>query len=78
MISEFLILIQGVIGILLWIDQSRPEGGSMHILYGVVGASGLPGIYTIIKERHQRYEMFVYGGAYLCLSALVIRSMVTG
>ena len=77
-ISGFLILVQGVLGGLLWVQDFRPDEGSMHILYGSLGVLGIPAIYIFTQDRWKRYEMLVIGTGLLSLIALVFRSISTG
>jgi len=77
-ISEILILIQGVLGVVIWFSGVRPEGGSMHILYGVVGAIGVPLIYTFTRARENRVAMLSFAAVYFCLLLIVLRSAATG
>ena len=78
LISEILVLFQAGLGVLLWFTSRRPDGGSMHLLYGVMAALGLPAVYAYIKNRTNRYQMLVYAVTYLLLVALIIRSQMTG
>ena len=77
-ISEILILVQGIFGLILWLGSARPDGGVMHILYGVVGAIGVPAIYAITKGRDNRAAMLSYAAVYFCLLLIALRSMATG
>lgn len=77
-IAEVVILAQGVIGIFLWLNNLRPGGGSMHILYGVVGAIGIPAVYAFTKGRDERQEMLIYAAVLLFLSGVFLRSWGTG
>ena len=77
-IGEGLILIQGILGIILWFNSMRPERGGVHILYGVVGAIGIPAVYLFTKGRDQRQEMIVYAAVLLFLVGVSLRSMFTG
>lgn len=77
-ISEILVLLQGVLGLVMWLTQLRPAGGSMHLLYGVIAILGLPAIYAYTRGRPNRYEMFVYAVAYFLLAAILVRSRMTG
>jgi hypothetical protein len=78
LISEILVLFQGGLGLVLWFTSLRPAGGSMHLLYGVMGALGVPAVYAYTKSRPNRYQMLVYAVAYFLLGALIIRSQMTG
>lgn len=77
-ISEILILVQGVLGIFLWIDALRPERGYMHILYGVVSVITIPAIYAFTRGRDTRREMLIYGLVLIALVGLIGRAIVTG
>ena len=77
-ISEILILAQAVLGVILWLNSLRPERGSMHILYGIVGAIGVPAVFAFTKGRDQRTVMLTYAIVYFCLLLIVLRSVVTG
>jgi heme A synthase len=78
LISEILVLLQGGMGLVLWLTHLRPTGGSMHVLYGVIAVLGLPALYVTTKDRPSRYEMLVYAVAYFLLAAIVVRSRMTG
>jgi heme A synthase len=78
LISEILVLLQGLLGLVLWLTHLRPAGGSMHLLYGVIAVLGLPALYAFTKDKPNRYEMLVYAIAYFLLAAIVIRSRMTG
>lgn len=78
LISEILILIQAGLGLVLWLGHLSPAGGSMHVLYGAIGALGLPAIYVYTKDRPSRYEMLVYAVAYFLLAVILVRSRMTG
>ena len=48
-IAEILILLQGALWLVLFSIGFQPERGSIHILYGIVGALGIPFVYTFTK-----------------------------
>jgi hypothetical protein len=77
-ISEIIMLFQGGLGGLLWLNALRPGHGSMHVLYGIIGLGGLPFIYSITKGRENRYEMLLYGAMYFCLLGIIWRLFATG
>jgi len=77
-ISEILILLQGLLGGILWLNHGRPEQESMHLLYGIIAIAGIPAVYTFSQKGKTRYEMLAYGAVYFSLIAIVIRSMMTG
>jgi heme A synthase len=77
-IGGILILLQGVVGGYLWITDLRPDRGGVHILYGFVGALGLPAVYVFTKGRQDRSVMVIYAAVALALVGIFIRSLVTG
>ena len=77
-IAELLILVQGSLGIVLIVNGLKPERGGMHILYGIVGAIGIPAVYSITKGRNNRKALLVYTAVLLFTAVIFIRSMATG
>ena len=77
-INEILILVQAVLGVILWTSALRPERGYMHILYGVVSALTIPATYAFTRGRDTRREMLVYGLVLIALVGLAGRAIVTG
>jgi hypothetical protein len=66
-INEILILIQAVLGVILWTSALRPERGYMHILYGVVSALTIPATYAFTRGRDTAADACLW----LALIALV-------
>lgn len=77
-IAELLILGQGAFGIFLYLIGLQPERGGMHILYGIVGALGIPAVYVFTKGRNDRKTLLVYAATLFFVAVIVIRSMATG
>jgi hypothetical protein len=77
-IAEVLILLQGALGVSLWFIGARPERGFVHILYGVISALCIPGVYIFTKGSDQRRDMLVYGAVLLFLVGISIRAITTG
>lgn len=77
-IAEILLVIQGVIGMILWLwaGTNRPEYS--HWLYGIVLLLSVPVVYAYTKGRQERPEMLLYAVAYIIMIALVLRAVVTG
>lgn len=76
LIGEILILLQGGLGAYLWIVGARP-GRTIHILYGVVAAIIIPGIYAYTRGDEDRRVMMVYGVALLIAVGIVLRAIMT-
>ena len=77
-IAEILLVIQGVIGVFLWIGAGIYRPGYVHWLYGFVLVLAAPIVYAYTKGRQDRPEMLLYAVAYLIMIALVLRATVTG
>ena len=75
-IGEVLIIVQGLLGGYLWLIGLRPER-SIHVLYGIVAALTIPGIYAFTKGGQERREMLIYGVALLFLVGILIRAIGT-
>ena len=75
-IGEILILAQGLLGGYLWIIGERP-GRSIHILYGIVTALVIPGVYAYTKGDEQRRAILIYGVALLISALLILRAITT-
>ena len=77
-IAEILILIQGALGIFMWLISLRPERGGMHVLYGVVGALGIPAVYVFTKGQGGRREMILYTLVMIFNTGILLRAISTG
>jgi hypothetical protein len=75
-LGEGLILLQGVLGIILYLTGHRPAQG-LHFLYGVAAAVTLPGIYSYVKGRSSRAQALSLGLGALFIVGLAIRGIVT-
>ena len=77
-VAEILILGQGALGTILYFMGLQPERGGMHVLYGVVGALGIPAILIITKGRNDRQTLLAYAAVLFLIFVIFIRSIVTG
>ena len=75
-IGEILILVQGLLGAYLYLIGARPER-TIHILYGVVAALVIPGVYAYTKGDDQRRVMLIYGSALVISALLILRAITT-
>ncbi len=76
LIGEILIIVQSLLGAYLWLSGGRP-GRSIHILYGIVAAIIIPGIYAYTKGDQDRRVMLIYGVALLAMVGIIIRAIMT-
>ena len=75
-IGEILILVQGCLGAYLWLTGLRP-GRGIHILYGLVAAMIIPGIYAYTRGDENRRVTLIYGVALLITVAIILRAIMT-
>lgn len=77
-ISEVLVILQGGLGVFLWLSGLRPGRGWIHILYGVVSVLTLPAIFAYTRGDNDRRIMLIYGVALLFLVGIALRAAGTG
>lgn len=75
-IAEILVLLQGALGAYLWLSGLRP-GRGVHILYGIVAALIIPGIYLYTRGDQDRRVMLMYGLGLLIMTGIIIRGVMT-
>lgn len=76
-LGEGLILLQGVLGIVLYLIGARPSNG-LHFLYGVSAAVTLPGVYSYARNKSPQQQSLMFGAAALFIMGLAIRGITTG
>ena len=76
-LAEILYIVQGVIGMILYIMGERPAGWA-HILYGVVSLLIIPGVFAYSKGDTSRRTMLLYASFLLVLAVMFFRSVQTG
>jgi CDP-diglyceride synthetase len=76
-IGQVLIVIQGLLGAVLYFDGLRPPT-SVHFLYGLTAVLVMPFVWSYAKERHPRQSLLFYSLAALFIAGLAIRGMTTG
>ena len=77
-IAEILVLLQGALGIFLYTIGLQASRGSMHILYGIVGALGIPAVYVFTKGKNDNRVVLVYAAVTFLCAILFLRSAATG
>jgi heme A synthase len=74
--TEVLFILQGVLGILLFLGGQHPRDG-LHTLYGVLLVIALPIAATYTSGRDPRNEPLIYGIVGLFMVGLTIRGIGT-
>lgn len=77
-IAEILVLSQGALGIFLYVIGLQAARGSMHILYGIVGALGIPAVYVFTKGKNDNRAVLIYAAVTFLCAVLFLRSAATG
>ena len=75
--GEVLFLAQAVLGLLLLAGGLRPARTAVHILYGVILALIIPGVYAMTHGRDGRREVLIYALWGLFLAGISLRAMST-
>ena len=76
-LTEALFIVQGLVGIAMFLGGRRPHDG-LHWLYGILLVIVLPIAATYTSGRDTRREPLVYGIAGLFMAGLTIRALTTG
>lgn len=77
-IGQGLIMLQGLAGVVLFLDGLRPAGGSLHYLYGIAAALVLPFVWSYMRDRNARQALLFYSLISLFAAGLAIRGIITG
>jgi len=76
-IGEVLILLQGILGTILWIGGSQP-GRSVHLLYGVFAVILLPALFAYLRGDDSNRAQWTYAIGVLFLFVVALRAITTG
>ncbi len=77
-IGEGLILLEGLLGVVLYLAGLRPGRPAIHILYGIFLAVALPGAFSFSRGRSARGEALIFALVALFLAGVTIRARITG
>ena len=77
-IGEGLVIVQGLIGVVLYALGGAPARGILHVLYGIVAIISIPGAFFFTRGRTTRYETLIYAIIALFLAGVSIRARLTG
>jgi len=75
-IAEVLIIVQGILGAILYFSGERP-GRWVHILYGVVSVLVIPGLYAYTRGESDRRVMVIYALTLLISVGVILRALGT-
>lgn len=77
-IGEGLIVVEGILGGVLYALGLRPERDVLHILYGIVAVISIPSAFAFTRGRTGRYEVLIYALIALFLAGITSRAQTTG
>lgn len=78
-VGEVLMIVQGIIGLLLYLQGHLPVAGSfIHILYGVLAVMAWPAAYAYTQGKDSRRESLIYGLVGIFLVGATVRGIITG
>lgn len=77
-VGEGLIVVQGVLGGILYAAGNQPARGVLHILYGIVAVLSIPSAFAFTRGRSGRYEALIYALIALFLLGITTRAQATG
>jgi len=74
--AELLVLVQGILGVLLWLKGLRPAEG-IHLMYGALGAVVLPAFYGLSHGEDDRRAALTYGFLCVLIAGFTLRAIST-
>lgn len=76
-IGEGLVIVEAIVGILLYIGGARPQRDIFHILYAAVAVISIPATFAFTRGRDNRFEALIYGLLGFFLMGIAIRTRTT-
>lgn len=76
-IGQLLVLIQGALGMVLFVWGNRPND-LVHLLYGFTAALVLPFVWSYMRDQAPRRALLLYSLLALFIVGLAIRGITTG
>lgn len=77
-IAVGLFVIEGIVGVILWLTGLTPGRGLLHVLYGVTIMLTIPGIFAFTRGSNTTRESLLYGLGMLFIWGLNERAAFTG
>lgn len=76
LIAEALIVVEALLGALLFGAGARPVRLGMHVLYGIVAVISFPAFYAFVRGRDGRQEMLLWALMALFVFGIALRALV--
>lgn len=77
-IGEGLVVIEAIVGVVLYVGGLRATGGWFHVLYGIMAFVSIPGTFAFTRGRDNRFEALIYGLLGFFLMGIALRARTTG
>lgn len=77
-VAELLIVVQIILGVILFSAGARPARSAMHILYGVAAVISFPAAYAYTRGDQSRRAMLVWGLVGLFVFGCTVRATMVG
>lgn len=76
-IGEGLVIVEAIVGVILYFDGMRPGRDAFHILYGLVAVIAIPGTFAFTRGGDKRFEALIYGLLGFFLMGIALRARTT-
>ena len=77
-IGQGLILVEAIIGLVLFVGGAAAARDWLHILYAIVAVITLPATFAFTRGRAERQEALMYAVVTFFLAAITLRLQTTG
>lgn len=77
-VIQLVVLLQGLLGGVLYLQGGRPIRTSIHILYGVFSIVFLPGMFAYMRGDDSNRAQWVYALTTLFMFGVALRTISTG
>ncbi len=77
-VIQIVVLVQGVLGGVLYLGDLRPVRSGIHILYGIFAIVFLPGMFAYLRGDDSNRAQWVYALATLFMFGVALRAISTG
>lgn len=72
-VIQIVLVLQGILGGILYLSGARPDRQLIHILYGVFGVVFLPGLFAYLQGDDSNRAQWIYALAALFMFGVILR-----
>ncbi len=76
--GQLVVIVQGVVGIILWISEGWPAQGWLHILLGAIAALFLVGVSIYVRDDTSNRAQWIYAAGAFLLFVIALLASSTG